>query len=83
MKYALYYSTLCPFCQKVLMAMRGRQHDIELANTRDGTNKADLIQGGGKGQVPCLRIENEDKQVTWLYESNDILAYFQQHKLLT
>ena len=39
-------------------------------------NNADLIAGGGKNQVPCLRIENEGGDVRWLYESIDIVRYF-------
>jgi glutathione S-transferase len=34
----------------------------------------DLLQGGGRQTVPCLRIENPDG-VTWLYESRDIIDY--------
>ena len=35
----------------------------------------DLIQGGGKGTVPCLRIERDTGDVEWLYESVDIVEY--------
>jgi len=38
-------------------------------------NKADLIAGGGKSQVPCLRIEGENGEVRWMYESTDIVRY--------
>ncbi len=38
-------------------------------------NNADLIAGGGKSQVPCLRIETENGDVRWLYESIDIVRY--------
>ncbi len=36
---------------------------------------AELISGGGKSQVPCLRIEAESGEIQWLYESNDIIRY--------
>jgi len=42
--------------------------------------KAELIKGGGKKQVPCLRIETETGQVKWLYESSDIINYFRQNQ---
>jgi glutathione S-transferase len=42
-------------------------------------NSADLIAGGGKDQVPCLRIENDDGDVRWLYESIDIVRYLKAH----
>ena len=38
-------------------------------------NNADLIAGGGKSQVPCLRIEDEKGDVSWMYESLDIIRY--------
>jgi len=38
-------------------------------------NRTDLINGGGKAQVPCLRIEGESGQVQWMYESADIIRY--------
>jgi glutathione S-transferase len=34
--------------------------------------------GGGKRQVPCLRIDGDDGQSHWLYESMDIMAYLKQ-----
>jgi len=27
--------------------------------------------------VPCLRIEKEDGQVQWLYESSDVVSHLQ------
>jgi glutathione S-transferase len=41
--------------------------------------KHQLEEGGGKVQVPCLRIE-KDGDVTWLYESDDIIQYLQQYR---
>jgi glutathione S-transferase len=38
-------------------------------------NRAELIAGGGKGQVPCLRIEKNDGSIEWMYESGDINHY--------
>ena len=77
----LYYSNLCFFCHKVLIALRGKQHDIELVSTSERENHQALVTGGGKGQVPCLRIQKKDGEVTWLYESGDILKYIKQHNL--
>ena len=37
--------------------------------------KDELLQEGGLSKVPCLRIEDDAKNVTWMYESNDITAY--------
>jgi glutathione S-transferase len=37
-----------------------------------------LQKGGGKIQTPCLQISDEQGNVTWLYESDDIIQYLQQ-----
>jgi glutathione S-transferase len=74
-KLELYYSKYCFFCQKVLAFMRGKGRDIELKSTSDRVNATALMQGGGKTQVPCLRIEQADGSVKWMYESDDIIRY--------
>ena len=34
-----------------------------------------LLASGGKIQVPCLQITDEQGNVTWMYESEDIIQY--------
>ena len=84
--HALYYSQLCYFCQKVFKHLHGRQTSIEARDVHDAKHSRDLMKGGGKGQVPCLRIERETSQgktqVQWLYESDDIIAYIEKNKLV-
>ena len=76
MNYALYYYDQCPFCQMVLGVMQSLPVKVDLRNTlMDPQNRTDLIQGGGRGTVPCLRIEQENGDVQWMYESRDIVAY--------
>lgn len=76
-KHALYYSKYCYFCQKVLMFLKGRKNaaDIELRSTSNAQFAQELVRGGGKTQVPCLRIENESGDIEWMYESDDIIQY--------
>lgn len=74
-KLSLYYSKYCFFCQKVLTFLRGKDRDLELNNTSDRQQAQALMQGGGKTQVPCLRIEQADGSVEWMYESDDIIRY--------
>lgn len=77
--FALYYYDQCPFCQMVLREMNNLPIKVELKNTlKDPQNRQDLIQGGGRSTVPCLRITNESNQVQWLYESRDIVQYLKQ-----
>ncbi len=77
----LYHFTTCPFCLKVRANLRRLGLSVEHRNihrSRKAFNE--LVQGGGKKQVPCLRIENEsDEAATWLYESDAINRYLQEH----
>jgi len=74
-KLFLYYSKYCFFCQKVLMFLRDKEHDIQLKSTSEREHAQALMQGGGKTQVPCLRIEDAQGKVEWMYESDDIIQY--------
>ncbi len=65
------------------MFLKGHQHSIGLKSTSEADNNRDLMKGGGKTQVPCLRIESGDGQVEWMYESDDILSYVRNHKLVS
>ena len=75
---ALYYSSYCFFCQKVMMFLRGKSFDIEMRSTSEREHFTALKKGGGKTQVPCLRIENKTGDVRWMYESDDIIQYLKK-----
>jgi len=74
-QFKLYQFKACPFCVKVRRSIKREGLKIE---TRDAKNdeqyRQELLEQGGKVKVPCLRID-QDGQVKWLYESNDIIAY--------
>ena len=72
----LYYFGSCPYCIMVRLALWwfGLKMPLKDIVFQPGNN-ADLIAGGGKSQVPCLRIENEAGNVRWMYESIDIIRY--------
>jgi glutaredoxin len=71
----LYHFRACPYCRKVCRDIRLLDLRIPASNIkRDPQARAELIAGGGKKQVPCLRIEEAGK-VRWLYESRDITGY--------
>jgi len=73
---ALYHFDTCPFCLRVRRAINKLQLCIELRNThREPRWQAELLAGGGKRTVPCLRIEAPGESIHWLYESADIIAY--------
>ncbi len=76
--YALYYYDQCPFCQMVLRKLNDINVQVDLKNTlSDPCHRQDLIQGGGRSMVPCLRISDDNGQVKWMYESRDIMHFLQ------
>ena len=74
MKLSLYYSPWCPFCVRVVNALKRMSVKVELRDTGDRNFLLQLKNGGGKTQVPCLLIDNGG-QKQWLYESDDIITY--------
>ena len=71
----LYQFHRCPFCVKVRRVMTRLCLPIPLKNANDNEDyMTELVTGGGKRKVPCLRIEKESA-VTWMYESRDIIDY--------
>ena len=74
MKLSLYHSPWCPFCVRVVSVLKHLDLDIELRDTANKQHFMALREGGGKTQVPCLKIET-DKGIKWMYESSDIIHY--------
>ncbi len=77
--YQLYHFTSCVYCLKARFQLNRMGIELPLRNIRENPQyRHELIEGGGKRQVPCLRIEDENNEVRWLYESRDIVDYFKQ-----
>ena len=73
---SLYQFKTCPFCVKVRRELKWHALNIETRDAKDNAEvKAELVREGGRHKVPCLRTESTDGSVTWLYESNDIIAH--------
>jgi glutaredoxin len=73
---SLYQFKACPFCVKVRRHMRRRSIKIELKDAKiDLLIKEELIREGGKHKVPCLRIAEGNKEVQWLYSSDEICRF--------
>lgn len=72
----LYQFSTCPFCIKVRREMQRLSLSIE---TRDAQHnqayREELLSQGGELKVPCLQITRQDGQVSWLYESDDIIRH--------
>jgi len=77
---ALYYYPTCPYAAMVVRVIEDMGLDIELRNIfADPRWRQELIEGGGRRTVPCLRIEHEDTPVEWMYESYDIIDYLKEY----
>jgi glutaredoxin len=77
-KLSLYQFFACPFCIKTRRAMYKLNLPMVKRNASEGSPYRDeLLQGGGKIQTPCLRIEKGDA-VEWLYESSAIISYLEK-----
>lgn len=73
--YKLYVGTVCRFCKKVENFMEENNIDIPLVNiNEDRQAMLELMEKGGKRQVPCLYHEGE-----YLYESDDIIAFLKEN----
>jgi glutathione S-transferase len=68
----LYYKPSCPYCQKVLQAAGERGVSFSLKDVNDPALRAELIEKGGKPQVPYLE---DDETGVSMHESSDIIAY--------
>lgn len=72
----LYYKPTCPYCQRVLSEAETLGISFTLKDiSTDETLRAELIERGGKKQVPYL-IDTTHNVA--LYESNDIVTYLRK-----
>ena len=70
----LYQFYACPFCIKTRRVIKRLNLPMETRNAQAGQFRAELLAGGGEVKVPCLRVKENDN-ITWMYESSDIIAY--------
>ena len=72
----LYHYKTCPFCMKVRQEMRRLSLSIRHIDAQpEGSDRADLVAGGGLAKVPCLKITDAAGASQWLYDSDKIVAY--------
>lgn len=78
--WSLYYFDGCFFCSRVHRAIDRLSLHIELRNIyQDRRHYDDLVRGGGRSTVPCLRIPGAGSGApdTWMYESAEIVAFLE------
>ena len=73
---SLHQYNSCPFCLITQMNIAKTNLDIERRNIQQHAHhRQELLAGGGRQQVPCLRIDYDNGSVDWLYESSDIIRW--------
>ena len=78
-KFVLYHYAACPFCAITRSAIDYLDVEVEERDIlKHNVYRSELLSGGGKAQVPCLKIE-VGEQSQWLYESKDIVQYLRQY----
>lgn len=71
----LYHFPGCPYCMIVRSRIRELRLPIRMKNIhKDAQALNDLIDGGGRKTVPCLRIDSGEG-TEWMYEARDIIDY--------
>ncbi len=74
----LYHFPACPFCHVVRRQITRLALKIELRDIQQSRVwHKELLRGGGKEQVPCLRIQ-EGEKTRWMYESAEIVGYLKK-----
>ena len=67
----LYKFNSCPYCIRVMLQAKALGLSLPMRDTRkEPQAREDLIELGGKSQVPCLVINGKP-----LYESGDIVRF--------
>ena len=69
----IFVKTGCPYCALALTSLKAHGVAYEEKNIADDAVAAELIQIGGKRQVPFI-IDGE----VMMYESDDIVAYVEK-----
>ena len=72
----LYVKTGCPYCAKVLAKLKELGTPFEEKNISDPDVAKELIDKGGKKQVPFL--SDHEREIS-IYESEDIVKYLEEH----
>ena len=76
-KLSLYQYQACPFCVKVRRGLKRHGVAVNIHDAKGAAAKTELLACGGEIKVPCLKIERDDGDVEWLYESQNIINYIE------
>lgn len=74
----LYQFLTCPFCIRVRRVIKRQSLNIETLDAqKNPVNRQQLLDGGGKIKVPCLKIVDTEGKTIWLYESSEIISHLE------
>jgi len=78
--YTLYEFKSCPFCIRVRRKLQKLNLSVNIKDAKvEGPDREDLLKGGGRVKVPCLRIKQGDTGLDqWMYESKTIMAFLEE-----
>lgn len=75
----LYGHSTCVYCREVSDVIDQLGISIKIRNTfKYPEYKQDLVIGGGKTTIPCLRIAFQYGNELWLYDSASIIDFLEQ-----
>ncbi|MDI9325506.1 MAG: glutathione S-transferase N-terminal domain-containing protein [Alphaproteobacteria bacterium] len=78
MNFILYTTRVCPYCEKVKKVIKDEDiKNIEIRDASNPTFREELIEKGGKTQVPFLW---DIKKEEGIHESDDIIKYLRANK---
>ncbi len=78
-KLILYYFDSCPYCHVVINHLNKKGIMIEARDIKKNqVYNMELAQGGGRSVVPCLRVEVNENEYEWIYDSNQINTFINQ-----
>ncbi|MEX0732283.1 MAG: glutathione S-transferase N-terminal domain-containing protein [Aquisalimonadaceae bacterium] len=76
---ALYYYESCSNCIRVLRTIERLRLKIDQRNIRTVPGfRKQLIHGGGRASVPCLRVRKPDGELEWIYGPNAIIEHLEK-----
>jgi hypothetical protein len=79
-QFILYMMKVSPYSRRVLRALDRAGYGIEIRDVIESEQAfQELMRGGKRDQVPCLRIRAHEKSTEvedqWMYESKDIITF--------
>lgn len=78
-KLSLYHFPSCPFYSGVRSELIRLNLNIELKDIRQFPEyRVELVRYGGRSTVPCLKIQEKDREARWLYESPEIDRFLEE-----